>query len=74
MAKQFGKKADGRNGLERASERWIDQELAGCEFQDERLTKRFEKLFRQLSGGIGQSISMGLPGLDKHQGRLSVLR
>jgi hypothetical protein len=56
MAKPIGKKANGRNGLERASERWIDQELAGCEFQDERLTKRFEKLFRQLSGGIGQSI------------------
>jgi Transposase DNA-binding/Transposase DDE domain len=56
MAKQFGKKAGGLSGSGRASERWIDEELAGCEFQDERLTKRFEKLFRQLSGGIGQSI------------------
>jgi hypothetical protein len=56
MAKQFGKKAGGRSGSGQTSERWIDEELAGCEFQDERLTKRFEKLFRQLSGGIGQSI------------------
>jgi transposase-like protein len=56
MAKQFGKKAGGLSGSGRARERWIDEELAGCEFQDERLTKRFEKLFRQLSGGIGQSI------------------
>jgi hypothetical protein len=45
MAKQFGNKADGQGGSESSSERWIDQELAGCEFQDERLTKRFEKLF-----------------------------
>jgi hypothetical protein len=56
MAKQFGNKADGQGGSESSSEGWIDQELAGCEFQDERLTKRFEKLFRQLSGGIGESI------------------
>jgi hypothetical protein len=51
MAKQFGKKAGGLSGSGRASERWIDEELAGCEFQDEWLTKRFEKLYRQLSGG-----------------------
>jgi hypothetical protein len=56
MAKQFGNKADGQGGSESSSEGWIDQELAGCEFQDERLTKRFEKLFRQISGGIGESI------------------
>jgi Transposase DNA-binding len=56
MAKQLGRKAIGRSRSERASERWIEQELAGCEFEDERLTKRFEKLFRQLSSGIGQSI------------------
>jgi hypothetical protein len=56
MAKQFGKQADGRRASEPASEGWIDQELAGCEFEDERLEKRFRKLFAQLSGGIGQSI------------------
>jgi len=51
MARQLGKRES-----EATSEGWIDQELAGCEFQDERLTKRFEKLFRQLSSGIGESI------------------
>jgi hypothetical protein len=51
MAKKLGK-----SGSKSTSEGWIDQELAGCEFRDERLTKRFEKLFRQLSGGIGESI------------------
>jgi Transposase DNA-binding len=51
MAKQLGKRES-----EATSEEWIDEELAGCEFRDERLTKRFEKLFRQLSGGIGESI------------------
>src|SRR5258708_7148398 len=51
MAKKLGRSGSGQSG-----EAWISQELAGGEFQDERLTKRFEKLFRQLSGGIGQSI------------------
>ena len=51
MAKKLG-----RSGSEQLGEAWIGQELAGCEFQDERLAKRFEKLFRQLSGGIGKSI------------------
>ena len=35
---------------------WIDEELAGCEFSDVRLNKRFRKLLEQLSGGIGESI------------------
>jgi hypothetical protein len=35
---------------------WIDEELAGCEFNDVRLSKRFRKLVEQLSGGIGASI------------------
>jgi hypothetical protein len=39
-----------------AGERWIDVELAGCEFNDVRLNKRFRKLVEQLSGGIGESI------------------
>jgi len=55
MAKQSSRKTDGPYPSE-ATEGWIDQELAGCEFQDERLAKRFAKLFRQLSGGIGESI------------------
>ena len=51
MAKKLG-----RSGSEQLGNAWIGQELAGCEFQDERLAKRFEKLFRQLSGSIGESI------------------
>jgi hypothetical protein len=39
-----------------AKRSWIAEELAGCEFHDERLAKRFAKLFRQLSSGIGESI------------------
>lgn len=35
---------------------WIDEELAGCKFNDVRLNKRFRKLVEQLSGGIGASI------------------
>ncbi len=37
---------------------WIDQELAGCEFADARLAKRFKTLVRQLSDGVGESIPM----------------
>lgn len=56
MAKQISEKADVRGVSRPANSGWIDQELAGCAFQDGRLTKRFEKLFWQLSGGIGESI------------------
>jgi len=37
---------------------WIDHELAGCQFKDERLEKRFRKLLEHLSEGIGESIPM----------------
>ena len=37
---------------------WIDQELAGCEFADERLGKRFGVLMEQLSQGIGRTIPL----------------
>jgi len=37
---------------------WIDRELAGCQFKDERLEKRFRKLLEQLSEGTGESIPM----------------
>jgi hypothetical protein len=37
---------------------WIDRELAGSEFRDVRLTKRFRKLFEQLSEGTGESIPL----------------
>ena len=37
---------------------WIDRELAGSEFRDVRLNKRFRKLFQQLSEGTGESIPL----------------
>ena len=37
---------------------WIDNEREGCKFNDVRLEKRFEKLLRQLSDGIGESIPL----------------
>lgn len=37
---------------------WIDQELAGCQFRDMRLGKRFRKLLGQLSEGVGESIPL----------------
>jgi hypothetical protein len=39
-------------------ESWIDQELAGCEFADERLGRRFGILMEQLSKGIGRTIPL----------------
>lgn len=37
---------------------WIDQELAGCEFADIRLGKRFGMLMAQLSKGLGQTLPL----------------
>ena len=39
-----------------ATDSWIDRELAGCQFKDMRLGKRFRKLLEQLSDGTGESI------------------
>jgi hypothetical protein len=37
---------------------WIDQELAGCQFADVRLDKRFRNLMERLAEGVGETISM----------------
>jgi hypothetical protein len=39
-------------------ESWIDQELAGCVFADERLGRRFHILMEQLSKGLGQTLPL----------------
>jgi Transposase DNA-binding/Transposase DDE domain len=39
-------------------ESWIEQELAGCEFADARLGKRFSMLMAQFSEGIGRTIPL----------------
>lgn len=47
-----------RSGSEDPSAAWIERELAGCQFADARLGKRFRTLVAQLSEGIGESIPM----------------
>jgi hypothetical protein len=37
---------------------WIDQELAGCQFPDVRLDKRFRNLMERLAEGVGETIPM----------------
>src|ERR1700716_1876352 len=43
---------------ESATRDWIGRELAGCQFKDERLGKRFQVLLEQLAEGTGESIPM----------------
>lgn len=43
-----------REGTDIAS--WIDRELAGSKFSDERLGKRLRKLLVQLDAGMGESL------------------
>jgi hypothetical protein len=35
---------------------WVDQEVAGCDFEDARLGTRIRKLLEQISGAMGHSI------------------
>src|SRR5512144_3143210 len=37
---------------------WIDEELAGCHFADERLGKRLRTLLDQMAGAMGESIPL----------------
>lgn len=41
-----------------ASATWVDREVAGCEFRDARLGKRFRTLLEQMGSDIGQSIPL----------------
>jgi hypothetical protein len=47
-----------RGGESAGTAAWIDQELAGCEFVDVRLGKRFRTLVARLAEGVGESIPM----------------
>ena len=40
------------------SDTWVDRELAGCCFADERLSKRLRKLVAQIGSAMGQSIPL----------------
>jgi len=37
---------------------WVEEELAGCSFGDERLGRRFAILMEQLSHGLGQTLPL----------------
>ncbi|MGH9479885.1 MAG: IS4 family transposase [Terriglobales bacterium] len=43
-------------GTGAGGDRWLEQELRGCDFGDERLNRRFRRLVEQLAGRIGGSI------------------
>ena len=37
---------------------WVDRELAGCDFRDERLGKRFRSLLERLAASPGETIPL----------------
>jgi hypothetical protein len=39
-------------------ETWVDREVAGCDFRDERLGKRFRKLLGRIGSAVGRSIPL----------------
>jgi hypothetical protein len=45
-----------RNHRAPEEESWVDHEVAGCKFQDARLSERFRKLLKQIGSAIGQAI------------------
>ena len=51
---------------------WVDREIAGCEFRDARLGKRFRTLLERIGSDIGQSIPFVLPGLGEYERRPTV--
>ena len=55
-------------------EGWVEREIEGCEFPDERLKTRFGKLLGQLGQEDRCGAAHSMPGLGGHQGGLSVLR
>jgi len=40
------------------AENWVDREIAGCDFRDERLVKRFRKVLGRIGSAMGQSIPL----------------
>lgn len=44
--------------MEATGSRWLDDELGGCNFADQRLGKRLRKLLAQMGGAMGESIPL----------------
>jgi hypothetical protein len=40
------------------AENWVDREIGGCDFRDERLAKRFRIVLRRIGSAMGQSIPL----------------
>jgi Transposase DNA-binding len=54
-----GARAAGSSGASTiGAETWVDREVAGCEFRDERLAKRFRKLLGRIGSALGRSIPL----------------
>jgi transposase-like protein len=52
-------RAGGRDGgATFDAQTWVDREIAGCEFSDARLGKRFRMLLERIGSNIGQSIPL----------------
>lgn len=43
---------------EQSEESWIERELAGCQFKDERLGQRLSRVLKQLAEGTAESIPL----------------
>ena len=44
--------------MDGAADAWLDRELAGCSFADERLMKRLRRLLERMEGAVGESIPL----------------
>lgn len=47
-----------RSGSASEIKTWVDKEVAGCEFKDARLGKRFHKLLERIGSAMGESIPL----------------
>jgi hypothetical protein len=47
-----------RNLFATGANSWIDREIAGCEFEDVRLGRRFRNLLEQICDAVGESIPL----------------
>src|SRR3954470_11717732 len=44
------------SSLDTETPEWVEQEITGCSFPDQRLRQRLQQLLQQLSSGLGESI------------------